>query len=117
ERPPPGSRRASTQGRRATPRRPPLRAGSADLLEQRAIPGERRLATRLPNDVVASAPAHGLEIVVTAVCRPDRSGQLLRVARRYDDAAADLPHELRGLALVLGRGDHRPARGEHAVDA
>ena len=87
-----------------------------DLLEQGAVPGDGDLATRLPDDVIASSPAHGVEIVLAVPGRADRRGDGARVARRDDDAAADVADEAGGLALVVCRGDHRPAGGQVLVE-
>jgi hypothetical protein len=46
---------------------------------------------------------------------PDRRRHLIAIAGRYDNAAAVIPCDLRGFAILVDCGNERPTRRENPV--
>ena len=85
------------------------------LEQELAVAADRHVAIGLGGDPLAPEPAHPLEVVPAVVRVANRAGEQLGTARRDDDPTADLLHDLRGLAVVVRRHDHRPGDSEDAV--
>src|SRR5438874_5277166 len=71
-----------------------------DIEEQPPIALDRDRAIRVCDDVLASSPAHLVEVVLAVVRGANRLGDELGPVGRHDDAASDAADDTCGLALL-----------------
>ena len=87
-----------------------------ELVQERAVAADRDVAVALRRDERPPALAHRLEVELAVVGAPDRAREQLRTTGRNDHPGIRVAHDVRRLARVLGRRDHRPPDREHAVE-
>src|SRR5262249_8727500 len=86
------------------------------LEQQLPVGADGDVAVALRGHPLPPEAAHAVEVVLAVVRVADRTCEQLRTARRHDDSAADLLHDLCGLALCIRGDDHGPRDGEDPVE-